>query len=454
MTEPSELANIILTVETGPCRGRRVVVHTRQAILGRDSACNLCLDEDATVSREHASLSWEGGTWVLRDLGSKNGTALLADPGLVPITGPQPLRPGQSFALGSATIATQSEESTQSPATEQLRIVCDGAALVFEHLTAAAVASHYRLAFHEAEVRAAHRALLAALGAGQARGDQSSDTVFLERTARLTRLLLPPELAARLSVLDSGPLALLLDPALLDLPWESLSPDGVPLGNTRAMARQALLANTPRAAASRGRRILLVANPTGDLPHAHAAAEALLHALTLEHGLQDVSFVAGPRATLLRVAAELEQHDAVLYLGHAGHDPDEPARSGWRLADGLMSAERFAALQSVPALIIASACSSARETSQPEGFRLAEESAGAAVSLMLAGAEQFVGTLWPVPAVSGSAFGTVLLRGMLEGRSAGDAMLHARHTLREAAAPWEVCSGFVHYGRPEWRLHS
>jgi len=454
MTESSELANIILTVETGPCQGRRAVVRTRQAVLGRDPGCHLCLDEDVTVSREHASLSWEGGAWVLRDLGSKNGTALLTESGLVPVTSAQPLRPGQSFALGSATIATLPAETSQVSELEQLRVHREGEALVFELLAAAAVASHWRQDFHEAEVRAAHRAMLAVVAAGQARGESSSDAAFLKLAAQLTRLLLPPELAARLAVPDAGALTFLLDPSLLDLPWESLVPGDSPLGLAREVSRQPLLTNTPRAAASRGRRILIVANPTSDLPAAHASAEELLHALTHEYGLKNVTFVAGPRATLLRVAAELERHDVALFVGHAGHEQDNPSRSGWCLADGIMTADRFSSLQSVPALVIASACSSARETSQPDGLRLSEESAGAAVSLMLAGAEQFVGTLWPVPAVSGTAFGVVLLRGMLDGRCSADAMLHARRTLRETSAPWEVCTGFVHYGRPEWRLHS
>ena len=41
--------------------------------IGRSSACELVLADD-TVSRRHAELFLDGGRWILRDLGSSNGT--------------------------------------------------------------------------------------------------------------------------------------------------------------------------------------------------------------------------------------------------------------------------------------------------------------------------------------------------------------------------------------------
>ncbi|MBL0777998.1 hypothetical protein M2168_000851 [Streptomyces sp. CZ24] len=43
--------------------------------IGRDQGNGLRLSHD-TVSRYHAELSFEGGIWVLRDLGSTNGTSV------------------------------------------------------------------------------------------------------------------------------------------------------------------------------------------------------------------------------------------------------------------------------------------------------------------------------------------------------------------------------------------
>jgi hypothetical protein len=47
----------------------------RHQILGRSSTANLRLDE-RRVSGRHASLRWDGGSWQLKDLHSRNGTFL------------------------------------------------------------------------------------------------------------------------------------------------------------------------------------------------------------------------------------------------------------------------------------------------------------------------------------------------------------------------------------------
>jgi hypothetical protein len=42
-------------------------------VIGRSSACQIVLGDD-TVSRRHAELRYDDGRWMLRDLGSSNGT--------------------------------------------------------------------------------------------------------------------------------------------------------------------------------------------------------------------------------------------------------------------------------------------------------------------------------------------------------------------------------------------
>ena len=48
------------------------LVHAR-LVIGRSSSCQLVVADD-TVSRRHAELFAEEGRWLLRDLGSSNGT--------------------------------------------------------------------------------------------------------------------------------------------------------------------------------------------------------------------------------------------------------------------------------------------------------------------------------------------------------------------------------------------
>jgi pSer/pThr/pTyr-binding forkhead associated (FHA) protein len=54
---------------------------------------------DETVSRWHASLERAASGWMLADLGSTNGTRLNG----WRVTGPVPVRPGDTVCFGAAT---------------------------------------------------------------------------------------------------------------------------------------------------------------------------------------------------------------------------------------------------------------------------------------------------------------------------------------------------------------
>lgn len=50
-----------------------VRLNAARTMIGRDPSCDLCLD-DAAVSRNHATLDFDGDTWEITDLDSRNGT--------------------------------------------------------------------------------------------------------------------------------------------------------------------------------------------------------------------------------------------------------------------------------------------------------------------------------------------------------------------------------------------
>jgi hypothetical protein len=429
-----------------------VEIRARQASIGRDPDCDLALADDATVSRRHALLQWEAGRWMLRDLGSKNGTRLL--PGGDPVEGQgRPIVPGQSFLVGSASIELGAITPVARESVDQLRIVREESELVFELATQRAAVSHARAAFRAEEAAACQRALHVKVVANAAGAADTDDTHVARACREFARLLMPPSISDELAV-SQAPLSLLLDPALLDYPWEMLPCGGDALGLLRPVSRMVLLRDAPRRAGRLGRRLLIVANPTGDLATLHEAAEDLLHTLAQHYGLWQTRFLAGKRATRAQVLAALDAADALVYLGHAHHRTADSAPGGWQLADGPLTAEHFAALGAVPALVLACACASARtDPAGTETLRFSVENTGVAETLLLSGVQQFFGTLWPVSAVSGTAFAAVLLDTLLEGQAAGAAMLHARRTLRGRAAQGLLDYGaYVHYGRPDWQF--
>jgi hypothetical protein len=64
--------SMALMVVRGSDEGRRIVLETT-TIIGRAHDSGVFLD-DVTVSRNHVELTHDGQAWVLRDLGSLNGT--------------------------------------------------------------------------------------------------------------------------------------------------------------------------------------------------------------------------------------------------------------------------------------------------------------------------------------------------------------------------------------------
>jgi len=66
--------------------------------IGRDPSCEVALT-DPSVSRRHASIEWTYAGYVLRDLGSRNGTFVGGEP-----VGETTLIDGDLVQVGSAAL--------------------------------------------------------------------------------------------------------------------------------------------------------------------------------------------------------------------------------------------------------------------------------------------------------------------------------------------------------------
>jgi hypothetical protein len=84
--------------------GTRIVVPGEGAIVGRSRTCEIVL-EDPNVSRRHAELRPRGGSWVLTDLGSTNGSRVNGRA----VTGPTVVKPGDEIELGTALMRFELE---------------------------------------------------------------------------------------------------------------------------------------------------------------------------------------------------------------------------------------------------------------------------------------------------------------------------------------------------------
>jgi pSer/pThr/pTyr-binding forkhead associated (FHA) protein len=79
--------------------GKRLVVGSAGVTLGRSRECEVVVD-DPNVSRKHAELRPRGGSWVLTDLGSTNGSSVNGRR----IDAPTVVKPGDEIELGSSVM--------------------------------------------------------------------------------------------------------------------------------------------------------------------------------------------------------------------------------------------------------------------------------------------------------------------------------------------------------------
>jgi pSer/pThr/pTyr-binding forkhead associated (FHA) protein len=84
-----------LTMRSGPNPGTVFTLEGEQLSIGRDSSNEISIN-DAEVSRRHARLTFQGGKYVIEDLGSTNGTYVNGQR----LTGQRVLKSGEVVSLG------------------------------------------------------------------------------------------------------------------------------------------------------------------------------------------------------------------------------------------------------------------------------------------------------------------------------------------------------------------
>jgi DNA-binding NarL/FixJ family response regulator len=86
-----------------------VALEADRATIGRADTNDVVLSEDGRVSRVHAALELVAGEWLLRDLGSSNGTFVDG----ARIWDSRPVRPGQEIRIGSTAMFLRREEAQE-----------------------------------------------------------------------------------------------------------------------------------------------------------------------------------------------------------------------------------------------------------------------------------------------------------------------------------------------------
>ena len=93
------MAQYQLIMRTGPTPGAVFALEGDQLTIGRDSTNGVAIN-DAEISRKHARMMFQGGKYVLEDLGSTNGTFVNGQR----LAGPVVLKPGDVVSLGEQIV--------------------------------------------------------------------------------------------------------------------------------------------------------------------------------------------------------------------------------------------------------------------------------------------------------------------------------------------------------------
>jgi len=270
--------------------------------------------------------------------------------------------------------------------------------------------------------------------------------------------LFTPSVRSALLKIPACSLSLLLDEELSFCPWE-LAFDGreflcLKFGVGR---RLAIHSEAPPPSCPPGERLrmLVLADPTGDLPSAYKEGVNIRKQFSGGNGRITIDFKSQNIDSFF-VKQCLRDYDIVHFAGHGEFDQDDPEGSGWLLADARFSCRDIRAMGGgvpLPGLIFSNSCHSARvapEEADGDGCR--RQAYSQASAFLLAGVRHYLGSAYPVEDRSALIFAQAFYSALFSGRSIGDSARGARCALLSASPEGAAWAGYVLYGDPDYAL--
>lgn len=298
----------------------------------------------------------------------------------------------------------------------------------------------------------------------------------LRRVSELVTSLVPLKIQRIMTRADnaSGYLELVNERSTASLPWETLNLG--PEGSTTASDYPALRTGISRSFANphsaRVRdttprkkgplQVLIVVNPTGDLPGAEKEGRHLYDTLgKLGEDQVRVRVISGSEATVDNLTRTLNEHqfDILHYAGHSFYQQTEVSTFSGLL---LHNKEPFTGnqvmnLESIPSIVVFNSCQAALIhsdiaaattrsvfTQEERALLAAQGTVTVAEAFLLAGVKHFIGTFWPVQDEAATLFSAELYLQISAHKNIGESIRSARRTLFDKALPdW---ANYIHYG--------
>jgi hypothetical protein len=286
----------------------------------------------------------------------------------------------------------------------------------------------------------------------------------LAKVSALVTDLMPDGLLAPFKKLKSQRIELIHDAESSRLPWETIAlPEGdhpALLGgiSRRFVSNRAAVIWPPKQGDRL--RILMLIDPTKDLPGAVREADAILANLAPNARI-DIRCLRHNEATKGSLTALLAEQpfDILHYSGHSGFNREDARFSGLLLhGEEFFTGADVLGLTQFPPVVIFNSCEAARirrrdpvlDNKIPEKV-LNRDAAHGAISIaeafLIAGVQHYIGTFWCVNDDAAALFGEVLYGHLADGKPMGFAVTEARKALAARKMPdW---ANYIHYGNPD-----
>ena len=251
----------------------------------------------------------------------------------------------------------------------------------------------------------------------------------------------------------SDRLILILDEELTHIPWELLytGDEFISLKfNVGRLVRTRLgePGKTYRGC-SHKLRMLIIANPTGDLSSAYREGLYIKKSLEKKHRVIHVDFKS-TRVDSMFIKKNIRDYDVVHFAGHCEHDREKPEYSGWVLSDGMFSSRDIAELgDNFPSLIFAHSCHSAGAFEGVSDADIHKNTHELASSFLCAGVRHYIGSVRKIEDSVGIGFAREFYRHVVGGKTVGESVRLSRfYLIREYGVSSIFWAGYVLYGNP------
>jgi class 3 adenylate cyclase/CHAT domain-containing protein/tetratricopeptide (TPR) repeat protein len=250
-------------------------------------------------------------------------------------------------------------------------------------------------------------------------------------------------------------LCLSLDDQVGHIPWELLNDGQRFLCRRFSMGRlvktrQTVLGTRTRALA-RPLKMLIMADPSGDLKGAYAEGTQLRDFMDQNREVINATLRSSDIATRV-IKEKIRNFDIVHFAGHAEYHAESPDEGGWRVSDGVLAIKdiiKMAGTGAMPALIFSNACQSARTEEWRIGEDFQNDIFGLANAFLLVGVKHYIGTFWEIMDEPSRRYALEFYRSVISGLSVGEGVRKARMELvKEYGEETIVWASYVLYGDP------